>query len=420
MTYCKRGGGCLPWGEVPMRAGAAHLSWLRRVLSGGRLARDDMTWVLRAAHMVQLSVVALLAIGVIMVQSAAMSVASAGHSAGSPDAMRAILTSRQVVYAGIAIGVMLLASRINVRHVLAVRMWWNPLLWGFAAAVALTAATLVPGVGRTINGAARWLTLGPASWGVTFQPSELVKWLMVILLAWWAARRRMDAAPHGQKRAGMRSFTRGLGPAVLVVAVGCGIILVEDLGTAVLIAAVAGCLLLAGGARVWHMIVLSLPAAVAVAMAIWWTPYRLQRLLIFMDPWSDPRGGGYHAIQSMLAFAEGGVTGRGLGNSIQKFYLPQDTNDFLFPIICEELGLVGAALVVCLYVGLVWLALGIMLTLGMQALLNIAVVTVVVPTKGIALPLISAGGTGWIVTAGMLGLLAALDNASALEEGTST
>jgi cell division protein FtsW len=162
----------------------------------------------------------------------------------------------------------------------------------------------------------------------------------------------------------------------------------------------------------------------------------MARLTAFVDPWADPRGIGYHPIQSMLAIAMGGLSGRGLGNGIQKFgYLPEDTTDFIFAIICEELGLGGAALVVALYMAILWIGLGILrdcrdtfsrlvgigvlMTIGLQALINMAVVTVVVPTKGIALPLISAGGTGWILTAAAAGLLAALDAANHLQDETT-
>ncbi len=162
------------------------------------------------------------------------------------------------------------------------------------------------------------------------------------------------------------------------------------------------------------------------------SPYRLERLTAFLDPWAEIKNSGYHAIQSMLAFAHGGLTGVGLGEGVQKFgYLPEDTTDFIFAIICEELGIAGAALVVGLYLALLWtglgilrgcrdtygrlVALGIILTIGIQAAINIAVVTVTVPTKGIALPLVSAGGTGWVLTAFSVGLLAALDNANYYE-----
>jgi cell division protein FtsW len=223
----------------------------------------------------------------------------------------------------------------------------------------------------------------------------------------------------------------GLLPAVGLIAVACALIVVEDFGTAALIAAVCGALLLAGGARWWQLLMLAPPAIGVCAWAIVTSPYRMQRLMTFLHPWQDPKGAGYHPIQSMLAFAEGGLAGSGLGGSIQKFYLPEDTTDFLFPIIAEELGLAGAATIVALFLVILWvgfgvikdcrdtfsrlLGLGVLLMLGTQAAMNIAVTTVVVPTKGIALPLVSAGGTGWVVTAAAVGLLAALDNANHLE-----
>ena len=146
------------------------------------------------------------------------------------------------------------------------------------------------------------------------------------------------------------------------------------------------------------------------------SPYRLQRLTVFLNPWADPLGAGYHPIQSMLTIAQGGLIGRGLGNGIQKFgYLPEDTTDFIFAVVCEELGLTGAVLVIGLYLLLIWMgwsilcnckdrfgrlfALGVLTMIGLQTIINLAVVTVLAPTKGIALPLLSKGGTGWILTA---------------------
>lgn len=230
----------------------------------------------------------------------------------------------------------------------------------------------------------------------------------------------------------MGRFTHGLLPALALIGLACGLVVIEDLGTAVLIGAVAACLLIAGGAKLWQMVLCALPAVAAVVAAIWHSPYRINRLLAFLNPWEDPQGIGYHPIQSMLAIAMGGLTGRGLGNGLQKFgYLPEDTTDFIFAIICEEMGMAGALLVVGLYIALMWLGmsiikdckdvfgrllgLGVLLTVGVQAVINLAVVTVVVPTKGIALPLVSSGGTGWILTAFALGLLVALDESNRLE-----
>jgi cell division protein FtsW len=222
-------------------------------------------------------------------------------------------------------------------------------------------------------------------------------------------------------------------PGVAILGAVCGIILVEDLGTAVLIGAVGVILLLAAGARWWHVALMIPPAAAAIVLSVAHSPYRLRRLTAFLDPWADPEGVGYHPIQSLLAIAGGQLTGRGLGNGIQKFgYLPEDTTDFLFAVICEELGVAGAGAVVGLYLALLWVGLGVvresrhafcrlvglgvLATIGIQAAMNIAVVTVVVPTKGIALPLLSNGGTGWVMCGAAIGLLAAIDRLNQLEQ----
>ncbi len=367
--------------------------------------------MLRAGHVLQLTVVAMLGLATIAVHSAGMTIDSSGLGLGS------MLHSRHTVYAVLAIGSMWVASRVDTRKVFRSRVLGGPVLWLVCVSLILVAMTLIPGMGRSVNGASRWLRLGPGLWGLSFQPSELVKWTLVLAVANWCA-----------KRSGvMKHFGNGLGPCLVLVAVSCGLVMIEDLGTAVLIGLVAVCMLIAGGARWWHLALTIPPAAGAVAIAIAQSPFRLARLTAFLDPWADPMGTGYHPIQSMLAIAQGGVLGRGLGNGIQKFgYLPEDTTDFIFAIICEELGMAGVGLVVGLYLIIVWTALGIardcrdtfsrlfvlgvLLTVGMQAVINIAVVTVMMPTKGIALPLLSAGGTGWILTAAALGLVAGLDD----------
>jgi len=220
----------------------------------------------------------------------------------------------------------------------------------------------------------------------------------------------------------------GFFPTLWFVGAVCVLIALEDLGTAVLIGAVAMLILLASGVRLWQAL-LAAPAGVAffAAMVIQ-SPYRLQRLMAYLDPYQDPQGIGYHIIQSMSAVAGGGIAGRGLGNGVRKFgYLPEDTTDFIFAIICEELGVFGAAFVLFLYAALLLsaflvvrrqahpflrlLGTGVMLTIGLQAAINIAVVSGVAPTKGIALPLLSHGGTGWVLTAFSIGLLVSMDRA---------
>lgn len=374
--------------------------------------------MLRAGHILQLIVIALLSLAVIAVHSADMRIGQGG----SFD-IQSIASSRHLLHAVVAVIVMMLASRINLRHAMKVRWYANPILWLLITSLLLVVVAMVPGIGLEINGARRWLRIGAGGYETNFQPSELTKWAMVLVIAWWCAAR------HEQ----MPRFFKGLLPALAFIGAACLLIVLEDLGTAALIAVVGGILLVAGGTRVWHLLLLVPPAIAGVILAVVTKPHRIERLTTFLHPWDDARGSGYQAIQSMVAIGEGGLTGRGLGNGIQKFgYLPTDTSDFLFAVICEETGIAGASMVIGLYLALVWtglsivkdckdkfarlVALGIVSTLGIQALINIAVVTVVVPTKGIALPLLSAGGTGWIVTAFAIGLAASLDNANHIDE----
>ena len=344
---------------------------------------------------------ALLALGAVAVQSAGMTVTQSGTVAD-------LATNRTTLLAIAAVAALLLGRSI-------------PVAWTTSRTVAVTsivvagvllAFVLVPGIGSKVNGARRWINFGP----IGFQPSELAKWALLLFLAWYGATR----VRH------MGQFRRGLLPALAVVGLLCGLILLEDLGTAVLIGTVATIMLIAAGARLKHMIMLAVPAAAALLAAIAVEPYRLKRLQIFLDPWADPEGKGYHVIQSMAAIHGGGIGGRGLGNGIQKFgYLPEDTTDFIFSIITEEFGLLGTTLLVGLFITLLWagwrivtsqvrperqlLALGIVAMISLQTLMNLLVVTGLAPTKGIALPLVSSGGTGWVMTAFMLGVLARLD-----------
>jgi cell division protein FtsW len=370
--------------------------------------------------MLMTAVVALLGLGVVMVHSAGVQVAGT-EPAGPWRQALSIFLSRHTAYAALAVGLMLFASRLDVRSIFLPRGLKNPLWAALALSLGCVALTFVPGVGKSVNGATRWLQIDTSFLELTFQPSEMVKWTMIVAIAWWCA----------VYRGVMHRFAHGLLPPLALTGLACGLIVIEDLGTAALIAAVAGALLVAGGARIWQLLTMVPPAAAVCVAAIVQSPYRMQRLTTFLHPWEHPQGAGYHPIQSMLAFAEGGLTGSGLGNSIQKFYLPEDTTDFLFPILAEELGLAGCAAVVGLLLAILWLGfavmrdcrdtfsrllcLGFLLMLGSQAVMNIAVTTVVVPTKGIALPLLSAGGTGWVITAFAIGLIAALDNANALE-----
>ncbi|TDJ58193.1 MAG: cell division protein FtsW [Planctomycetota bacterium] len=363
--------------------------------------------MLRAGHGLMLLTAGLLSIGVIMVNSAGLTVGAA-----EPVSLTGILLGRTTLLAALAMAMMLIASRLPVDRLYRTALSADVVPWIVIGVVILLLAVHLPGVGREVNGARRWLNLGPAS----FQPSEVAKWSMVVVLALYAAR---HVAVMGQ-------LNRGLIRPIALVALVCALIATEDLGTAVLIGVVSVCVLVAAGARLAFVALLAGPCMAGLAAAVMMSPYRIDRVRAFVDPWQDPQGIGYHVIQSMVTVAGGGVAGRGLGNSIQKFgYLPEDTTDFIFAIISEELGLIGVIVVVCLYAAMLLcglsiltrvehpfgklLGLGVLLTIGLQALINMMVVTGLAPTKGIALPLISAGGTGWILTAFCVGLLVAMD-----------
>lgn len=403
--------------------------------------------MLRPGQAVALCALALLMVGVVMVNSAGMSV-----DARETLAIQTILISRPAIYAGLAMLAMALASMIPIRRFLPASVstpeplvppseadaprhpflsisWFSQMfreaaalwpLWACVAAIlALLVTVYVPGLARPRNGSHRWISL-PAPGLESIQPSEIAKWGMVMVMAWYGARysRRMP------------SFWLGLVPGLAAAGLIAGFIVLEDLGTGVLLGLVACVMLIAAGGRPWQLLLLCPAPLAGITLAIITSPYRLDRIRSFVDPYIDPQGKGFHMIQSMVAVANGQVTGRGLGHGLQKFgYLPEDTTDFLFAIVCEELGIAGAALVLALFAGLLWglwmivrreqllvlklLGLGVLATIGIQAIINLAVVTGLGPTKGIALPLLSSGGTGWILTAAALGLVIAIDREQA-------
>jgi cell division protein FtsW len=294
--------------------------------------------------------------------------------------------------------------------------WWRirpggkfqPTVLLMGVAIVLLVAVLF--VGEQKKGATRWLSLGG---GLSFQPSEVAKLAVVVFFA----------AACSQYRERLRRFWTGLLPLLLLLGTVVALIGYDDFGTAVLILIVGGCILLAAGARIWHLGLLSGPAVAGLAYLVISKPHRIERIMSFLDPEADPQGSGYQGIQSLITIASGGWWGRGLGQGIQKYdYLPEGRSDFIFAVICEELGAVGGVAVILLFALLVWhgrkailsaatdfgrlLALGATLTIGFQAALNIAVVTVSVPTKGIGLPLVSAGGTSVLFLSFLIGMLA--------------
>ncbi len=392
--------------------------------------------MLRAGQVIALCVFALLTIGVIMVSSAKMKVGLVDSAEDHLPVVTAasVVLSRSAIYMALAVGAMALGAMVPVRRLAALGTagpdWALRLLAiGCFGLVVVCGLVYVPGISRHMNGSHRWIELPVPGLGdaLSIQPSEIAKWAMVGLIAVYCTARASV----------LQQFWRGLVPALVGIGVVAGFIVLEDLGTGVLIASVACLLLLAGGARIRYFAAAVPIGVCGLVGAIVMSPYRVKRVLAFMDPYADPQGIGYHTIQSLVAVAGGGGFGRGLGHGLQKFgYLPEGPTDFIFAIICEELGIAGAALVIALFGTLLWagftvmrrerepilklLTMGIIGTVSLQALINLAVVTGLAPTKGIALPLLSSGGTGWILTAFSLGVLVAVDRTQQAFESGST
>jgi cell division protein FtsW len=360
----------------------------------------------------------LLCIGAVMVLSAESGLELKNNLA-NPLLLNAG-TFKQMAYVLIALGTMVAVSRIDYH-------WFSqpwllrirPVTWLVLVSAVLVGLALVPGVGVELNGARRWLSLG---FGIRFQPSELAKLALVL----WLAER------FGSGRKNVRKFWFGLLPAGVVMVALCGLVAKEDFGTAALMGLVSLSLLTAAGMHLIYLVLLMGGAGAGGYALIILEPYRLKRLEAHKDIWADAMGKGYQAAQSLLGIAGGGWMGVGFGAGVQKYgYLPMAPSDFIFSTICEEMGFLGAAVVILLFAVIVWqgacivasckddfgklAGLGIALTVGLQAAMNIAVVTVLVPTKGISLPLVSAGGTSLIVTAAAVGLLASIARRSAAD-----
>ena len=349
----------------------------------------------------------LMAIGMVMVYSASISTAEAARHTGANSAYYLL---RHAVFLGVS-----LAAAIAV-FLVPVRYWQKtaPLL--FLACVALLVLVLVPGVGREVNGARRWINLG----ALTLQPSELMKLAAVLYGADYTVR----------KHAVMKSFRRGLLPMLAVMMFVSWLLLREpDFGALVVIAVTTFGILFLGGMNGRHFFALGAMLALGFALLVLTSEYRMQRIFGFMDPWTDPFGRGYQLSHALIAFGRGEWLGVGLGASVEKlFYLPEAHTDFLLAVIAEELGFLGVAAVIALFVWVVMRAFaigrqaalrerhfaalaaqGIGVWLGFQALINMGVNMGLLPTKGLTLPLMSFGGSGLLANSVALALLLRID-----------
>lgn len=360
-----------------------------------------------------LATLAIATIGLVMICSASISFAD--HSYG--DAFYYLKRHLMFLAAGFVVAVIFLSvpSRIWYRYGV-------PLLF---ITLLMLIAVLIPGVGRKVNGSQRWIPMGP----INLQVSELAKFVVILFMAGYLERHKR------QLRVQWQGFVKPVAVLALMVFL---LLLEPDFGSAVVMSGTVLGMLFIAGVRLWQfsaLLVLGVSGLVGIALM---SPYRVQRLVTFLDPWADQYNAGYQLTQSLIAFGRGEWFGVGLGNSVQKlFYLPEAHTDFVFAIYAEEFGLVGVAAVVGLYVLLVsrvlhvarkalrrqdWFAayscFGIAMMVAGQTFINIGVTSGLLPTKGLTLPFISYGGSSLLVCSAMIALVLRIsremDNAPAV------
>jgi cell division protein FtsW len=350
------------------------------------------------------STTALVAFGLVMVLSA--SSVQAFEDYGSSF----LFFVRQAAYAAVGAGGLWVASRMRYSA------WKHLCVPMLVASVALLVAVLIPGLGKVAGGSARWIELGP----VTIQPSEPAKLAVIAFAAALLSRRWHRLGDPRQL----------VFPLVPVVGLVCALILLQpDMGTTIIVVASVGILVFAAGARLKHLFVGTLGLVVLGLGLIFIEGYRWARFISFTDPWRDPQGSGYQAIQSLYGFGSGGLFGVGLGAGRQKWdYLPNAHTDFIYSIIGEELGLVGALMVLLLFGMLVYagvrialhapdafgrlLAAGITGWFAVQAITNLGAVTGLLPITGVPLPFVSFGGSALVISLVAVGILISISSSS--------
>lgn len=371
--------------------GVAVNRWGSRVIAP-RLTRPDL-WLLFA-------VAALVGLGIVMVFN--VGYFHAEELYGDPYAF-----FRKHLLAG-CLGVAIVFGTSRLRPEL-LQKWAGAIL---LVSFALLAVVLVPGVGANRGGATRWINLG----GFNFQPSEAAKLAMVVYLARWLSRHRDR----------VHQFHRGIVPPLVVFGACSGLLLLQpDFGTTAILGLVTLMMLFVAGARPLHLAALSALGVTLLWVGVTHAEYRMRRFTAFLNPWEHAQDIAFQLVQSLIAFGSGGFTGVGLGQSRQKlFYLPEAHTDFIFALVGEELGLIGAAMVLALFAVIcvrgfriasrhpdhfsALLAFGLTLVIVIGAAVNIGVVLGLLPTKGLALPFLSYGGSALMGAALEVGILAAL------------
>ncbi|BAM47719.1 stage V sporulation protein E [Amphibacillus xylanus] len=275
--------------------------------------------------------------------------------------------------------------------------------------IVLLVLVLIPGIGLVRGGARSWIGVGAFS----IQPAEFIKLGLLIFLS--------DRVAERQKE--ITSFKKGLGPLLLLIFFCFGLIMLQpDLGTGLILVGSCIILLFIAGAQIKHFVFLAILGLAGLTGLIASAPYRINRITAFINPWDDPLGNGFQIIQSLYAIGPGGLFGLGYGNSLQKyFYLPEPHNDFIFSIIAEELGFIGATIILLLFLYLLWkgvqiginapdkfgslLSIGIVLQVSLQVIINISVVIGLIPVTGITLPFLSYGGSSLTLTLAAMGIV---------------
>ncbi len=344
-----------------------------------------------------ISILILLSFGIIMVFSASDPYARNNYQ--DPY----YILKNQLLYAAIGMGCMFAASAFNYRKLEKLAPF------AVCTSIILLILVLMPPFGRETKETWRWMYIG----SFQFQPSEIAKFSVILFFSASLAKRRND----------LQYFFKGLLPYFAIIGI-CAVLLLKEphLSATIIVVLVAFVLLFTAGAKISHFIILFTPMAAALSVVVAVVPYMRDRVLSFLDPWKDITGDGWQAVQSLYAIGSGGIFGRGLGKSMQKFmWIPEPHNDFIFSVLAEELGFVGVATVLVLFMlftirGLKiainapdifgsLLAAGITSLIAIQALLNVAVVTSSIPPTGVTLPFFSAGGTSLFLFMTQAGVL---------------
>ncbi len=343
------------------------------------------------------SVLILTCIGIVMVYSASSLFALERFGDGE------FFLKRHILF--FIVGLILMFFVMSIDYV-KLRKWTKPLLF---LTILLLLLVLIPGIGHEIRGARRWLVIGPFS----FQPSEFAKIALILYLAEVLSR----------KQPKINSFSEGFLPPMLILGLCTGLIIIgPDLGTSVIIIFIASIMFYVAGIRMVHIVPMVIGSIPVVIAFIIHKAYRIERVLTFINPWRDPLGSGYQPIQSLIAIGSGGFFGKGLGDSYQKLYfLPEAHTDFIFSIIAEELGFIGAAVILFLYLSVLFhsariafksndlfghlIVIGIISKFAIEIGINIAVSLALLPTKGLVLPFLSYGGSALVCNLVLIGIV---------------